>query len=125
LTTPQLIVILPTYNERQSIKPLILAIWQGIKPPPEIIVVDDDSPDKTWEVVAELQHQVPQLKLHRRIRLRGLATAIAEGITLSTGDVLTWMDCGTGLRVSPGSFLVKFTAISRSLFFSLKLGKIL
>ncbi len=88
----RLSVILPTYNERENIKALILAISHETNPAPEILVVDDDSPDKTWEVVAELRNQIPLLRLHRRLNVRGLATAIAEGITLSTGDVLTWMD---------------------------------
>lgn len=86
-------VILPTYNERENIGELIQAILKIIEPPPEIIVVDDDSPDRTWEVVAALQTEHPEVRLIRRIGERGLATAIAEGVKNSRGDILVWMDC--------------------------------
>jgi len=86
-------VILPTYNEKENIGELINAILKVIEHPVEIIVVDDDSPDKTWEVVAQLQTERPEVKLIRRIGEKGLATAIAEGIKNSNGDILAWMDC--------------------------------
>jgi dolichol-phosphate mannosyltransferase len=89
---PLVSVILPTYNERENIGELIPAILKIMEPPLEIIVVDDDSPDKTWEVVAELQAQHPEVRLVRR-RERGLATAVAEGVKNSQGDILVWMDC--------------------------------
>jgi len=85
--------ILPTYNEKENIKNLILAISRQLVPPPEIIVVDDNSPDRTWEIVGRLQKEVPHLKLRRRMNERGLATALRDGIAFATGDVITWMDC--------------------------------
>ena len=90
---PQVSVILPTYNERESIADLVLAISNYVEPPPEIIVVDDDSPDKTWAIVDGMQTEFPNVKLIRRIGKRGLATAVAEGVTASGGDILVWMDC--------------------------------
>jgi dolichol-phosphate mannosyltransferase len=86
-------VILPTYNERENIVDLISAISGYIKPPLEIIVVDDDSPDKTWEVVTEMQSEFHNVRLVRRTGRRGLATAVAEGVANSSGEILVWMDC--------------------------------
>ena len=86
-------VILPTYNERENIEELIHAILEIIEPPLEIIVVDDDSPDGTWEVVAALQTEHPEVRLVRRMEESGLATAIVEGVKNSRGDILVWMDC--------------------------------
>lgn len=90
---PRSSVILPTYNERENIVDLISAVSGCTKPPPEIIVVDDDSPDKTWEVVAKMQSEFHNVRLVRRIGRRGLATAVAEGVTNSSGEILVWMDC--------------------------------
>jgi dolichol-phosphate mannosyltransferase len=90
---PLVSVILPTYNERENIGELIYTILKIIEPPSEIIVVDDDSPDRTWEVVAALQTEHPEVRLIRRIGERGLATAVAEGVKNSRGDILVWMDC--------------------------------
>lgn len=85
--------VLPTYNEKGNIKNLILAISRQLTPPPEIIVVDDNSPDRTWEIVGRLQKEVPDLKLHRRMAERGLATALRDGIAFATGSAIIWMDC--------------------------------
>jgi dolichol-phosphate mannosyltransferase len=56
----------------------------------EIIVVDDDSPDRTWGLVESLG--LPRVKVIRRKGTRGLASAFNRGIIESTGDVIGWMD---------------------------------
>jgi len=89
---PQVSVILPTYDESQNVEELIQAILKCMEPAPEIIVVDDNSPDGTWEIVSRIQAEHPNVKLLRRTKERGLATAIAEGIANSRGDVIIWMD---------------------------------
>ena len=86
-------VILPTYNERENIGPLIRAVLRHAPGDVEVVVVDDDSPDGTWRVVEELSREFPNVRLLRRIGRRGLATAIEEGVRLASGDVLVWMDC--------------------------------
>lgn len=90
---PQVSVILPTYNENENIADLIVAISGSVKQPLEIVVVDDNSPDKTWEIVSRMQADYPHLKLIRRMEKRGLATALADGVASSSGDILVWMDC--------------------------------
>jgi dolichol-phosphate mannosyltransferase len=89
---PEVSVILPTYDESQNVQELISAILNCMEPAPEIIVVDDDSPDGTWEIVTKIQAEHPNVKLLRRIGKRGLATAVAEGIASSRGDIIVWMD---------------------------------
>jgi dolichol-phosphate mannosyltransferase len=89
---PQVSVILPTYDESQNVEELISAILKCMKPAPEIIVVDDNSPDGTWEIVTKIQAERPNVRLLRRTKHRGLATAIAEGIANSHGNVIVWMD---------------------------------
>ncbi len=90
---PQVSVILPTYNESENIEELISAILKYVEPLPEIIVVDDDSPDGTWQIVTRIQTEHHNVKLLRRTKERGLATAVAEGIAHSRGDIIVWMDC--------------------------------
>ena len=87
-------VVLPTYNERDNIYPLIQALLNHLADAsPEIIVVDDDSPDGTWQVVAELAAQDERVRLLRRLDERGLTSAIAAGIEQARGDIVVWMDC--------------------------------
>ena len=87
-------VILPTYNERENIRPLFertLAALSGQTV--EILVVDDDSPDGTWEIVQEMAGGDERIRLCRRIDERGLTSAIWHGIQHAGGDIVVWMDC--------------------------------
>jgi dolichol-phosphate mannosyltransferase len=74
----KLLVIVPTYNERENIGPLVeLALQQagGL----EVLVVDDNSPDGTAEVVEQLMRQNPRVHLLKRAGKLGLGTAYIEG----------------------------------------------
>ncbi|HVN65260.1 MAG TPA: glycosyltransferase [Methanomicrobiales archaeon] len=83
-------IILPSYNERESILALIDDILRYVPAPVEIIVVDDDSPDLTWRLVIERAD--PRVRLVRRVGARGLASAVVRGIIEAEGDVIGWMD---------------------------------
>ena len=90
----QITMVLPTYDERENIVPLIerglsaLADFQA-----EMLVVDDDSPDGTWQVVESLAERDPRVRLIRRVHERGLTSAIAAGIANAQGEWVGWMDC--------------------------------
>jgi len=86
-------VVLPTYQEADNITPLIKEILTHVPLDSEIIVVDDDSPDRTWETVEHFQKEDPRVHLLRRIGRKGLTSALQEGINLSTGQYVFWMDC--------------------------------
>ncbi len=83
-------IILATYNESENIRDIITAIFDSVSAPVEIIVVDDNSPDLTWKIVSEMGD--PHVKVIRRIKTRGLASAINRGIIESQGEVIGWMD---------------------------------
>jgi dolichol-phosphate mannosyltransferase len=87
---PRVSIVLATYNERENILDTIHNIFENVKDPTEIIVVDDDSDDRTWELVEQLND--PRVKLIRRVATRGLASAFNRGIIESRGDVVGWMD---------------------------------
>ena len=83
-------IVLATFNERENIADTIEGIFQHVRNPVEVIVVDDDSPDQTWKLVAELHD--PRVKLIRRVATLGLASAFLRGIIESRGDYVGWMD---------------------------------
>jgi len=90
---PEVSVVLPTYNERDNIGPLIEAILANLDQPTRIIVVDDDSPDGTWRVVEEMAAHDQRIELLRRTDERGLTSALNAGIARAKGRVIAWMDC--------------------------------
>jgi len=87
---PRVSIVLATYNERENILDTIRSIFEHVNDPAEVIVVDDDSADKTWQLVEELKD--PRVKLIRRVDTRGLASAFNRGIIESRGAVVGWMD---------------------------------
>ena len=71
------VVIIPTYNERKNIVPLIEEIF-STAPDIHIMVVDDNSPDKTYEAVRELSRRFPGLTLLLREKKEGLRKAYVQ-----------------------------------------------
>lgn len=85
-------VIVPTYNERNNMGPLIERIDGSIKGMEhEIIVVDDNSQDGTAQAVVELSKKYP-VRLISRKNEKGLATAVMEGFKHAKGDVYAVID---------------------------------
>ena len=87
---PNVSIILATYNERENILDTVRSIFDHVKDSVEVIVVDDDSDDKTWELVEKQDD--PRIVLIRRVATRGLASAFNRGIIESRGQIVGWMD---------------------------------
>ena len=86
-------IILPTYNERENIIPLLRRLTDILSEKSyEIVVVDDDSPDGTWKFVQEEMYHHSTIKLIRRTDKHGLTSALNAGIDASAGDVVVWLD---------------------------------
>src|SRR6266446_10190818 len=92
LSAPVISVIVPTYNEAESLPPLIErlgAVMSGHTW--ELVVVDDGSPDGTAEVANRLSARHP-VWVVRRAGKAGLASAVIAGFKESRGDILVVMD---------------------------------
>lgn len=88
-------VILPTYNESGNIVKLIEAIRHGLALRHivgEVIVVDDDSPDKTGLLAQKYFSKIPEVRVIIRRGERGLATAIRRGLEAAVGEIVLVMD---------------------------------
>ncbi len=73
------IVIIPTYNEIENIESIVRAVF-SLHKPFHVLIIDDNSPDKTAAKVIELQKEFPQqLFLEQRAKKSGLGTAYVHG----------------------------------------------
>jgi dolichol-phosphate mannosyltransferase len=72
------IVLIPTYKEKENIEAIIRAI-SALNPPFDILIIDDNSPDGTSEIVKSLQPSFPNLHLIERSDKLGLGTAYITG----------------------------------------------
>jgi len=84
-------LVLPTYNEASNLPSCIQAVCTVLAGREfEIIVADDDSPDRTWEVAERLEN--PKVRVLRRRQNRGLSPAVVDGFGLARGELLGVMD---------------------------------
>jgi glycosyltransferase involved in cell wall biosynthesis len=85
-------VVIPTYNERESIQKLLRSVSESLKEfEYEIIVVDDNSPDGTAEAVKEIAGET-NAKLVSRKEKGGIGSAYKLGVERSRGEVIVTMD---------------------------------
>ena len=90
---PQLAVIVPSYNERDNIELLYEKVALALGGTPwEMIVVDDDSPDGTADVVNELSRVYANIRCLRRFGRRGLASACVEGMAVTSAPYVAVID---------------------------------
>ncbi len=90
--TERVSVIVPTYNERENLPLLAERLFRTLDPArSELLIVDDDSPDKTAAVAEQLATTLPVRCIVRRGE-RGLATAVIRGMHEAAGEILIVMD---------------------------------
>lgn len=90
-------IIMPTYNEAGNISDLIISsisnIMQAGVNEIEVIVVDDDSPDHTWEIASTINYPPANIRIIRRMKNHGLTASLREGIEAASHNVIVWLDC--------------------------------
>jgi dolichol-phosphate mannosyltransferase len=108
-------LVIPTYNESKNIYAIVELLTNLLDPvlpqDYELIVVDDNSPDRTWEIAQHLTLQYPQLRVMRRQQERGLSTAVIRGWQVAHGAVLGVID--GDLQHPPEVLLNMLSAISQ------------
>lgn len=92
----QLSLVIPTYNERKNLEQLIsnlVAILdQNIPQKYELIIVDDNSIDRTCELALNLAARYSQIRVMSRQQEKGLATAIIRGWQSAKSEILAVID---------------------------------
>ena len=89
----QISIILPTYNEKENIVRLVETIKKlNIEQTFEILIIDDNSPDGTYQFSKDKFSNDNNVKIVLRKNIRGLAFSIKEGIEKSLGDHVIVMD---------------------------------
>jgi glycosyltransferase involved in cell wall biosynthesis len=91
----QLSVVVPLFNEEESLPPLVERILSHVRPlgiPFELVLVDDGSRDRTANVLRQLSSQVPELVAVLLRRNYGQTAAMAAGFDASSGEVIVTLD---------------------------------
>ena len=91
----QAIVIIPTYNEKENVERMIRKVV-SLALPLNILIVDDNSPDGTRDIVKKLQQEFSNLHLLERAGKQGLGTAYIAGFKwclANNYEYIFEMDC--------------------------------
>lgn len=90
---PDLTVVIPTFNERGNLQPLIARLHRVLAGLAwEAIFVDDNSPDGTADALRAIGRHDPRIRCLRRVGRRGLAGACIEGMLAAQAPVVAVMD---------------------------------
>lgn len=79
------IILIPTYNERENIEEIITRVFKAV-PECFVFVIDDNSPDRTAEIVLNLIKKYPSLSIINRKEKSGLGAAYKETLKTLVND---------------------------------------
>jgi len=85
--TPKLSIIVPFYNEEETVADVVAEVLRAV-PGAEVIAVDDGSKDRTWEILSA----IPGVRAMRFPQNRGQSAAMYAGMRQATGDIVALMD---------------------------------
>jgi dolichol-phosphate mannosyltransferase len=83
--TPDVWVILPTYNEAENLERIVGAVLEHLPPSRRVLIVDDNSPDGTGEIADRLAEADDSIAVLHRQRKEGLGPAYLAGFRVALG----------------------------------------
>jgi glycosyltransferase involved in cell wall biosynthesis len=92
---PHVSLVIPCYNEEESVHELLseaFGVLDNNGLDGEIVIVDDGSRDRTWELLAKYAENEPRLKLVRFRRNYGQTAAMVAGLDHATGEIIIPLD---------------------------------
>jgi dolichol-phosphate mannosyltransferase len=94
MTTPHLSVVVPVFNERDNVAPLVNEITAALRGRVafEIVYVDDHSRDDTLAVLQNLKATVPELRVLHHVNQSGQSTAVRSGVKAARGEWIATLD---------------------------------
>jgi len=87
-------IVIPKYVKRDNLRELLEQVYRSMEPSGrtfEIIVVDDDSPNETWDAASQYANRYPVRVIPRQGE-KGLATAVLRGIRAAKYDIIVVMN---------------------------------
>lgn len=88
-------IIIPTYNEALNVKIIAEKIYDELIKENisyELLIVDDNSPDKSWEIAQNMDKKF-NIRVIRRLKNPGLSKSVGEGFSKAKFPILVVMDC--------------------------------
>lgn len=81
-------IIIPVHNEKESIEQILLNLQRKFKEDYEVIVIDDNSSDGSFEIMEKLSLPFPEFKIIVNKYRKGFAESLEIGINMAKGDII-------------------------------------
>ena len=94
-TQPEISLVIPCYNEQDNLRALVTAIRAAVDPlklPYEVVITDDCSKDKSWDILKELAAADPRIRPQRFAFNCGESAALWAGMKTSRGRCIVTLD---------------------------------
>ncbi|MFY8216100.1 MAG: polyprenol monophosphomannose synthase, partial [Chthoniobacterales bacterium] len=86
-------IVVPAFCERENLRPLVAALHEALDGIEwDIVFVDDDSADGSYDELVALSKRDPRVRFIRRVGRRGLSSACLEGMSVSAAEFIAVMD---------------------------------
>ncbi len=108
---PFVSVIVPVYNEVEVIENTIRTIEKSFYERFEIIVIDDNSNDGTYELLKKLENEYSNLIVRRKNGIKGKAQSLNEAFAIAKGDIILILDADS--RIPPEYISTHISCFSR------------
>jgi glycosyltransferase involved in cell wall biosynthesis len=95
LDTPEISLVIPCYNEEGNLRKLVERIFEAIEPlqiSHEIVITDDCSKDRSWEILMELAAGDPRIRVQKFAANRGKSAAAWAGMKIARGRYIVTLD---------------------------------
>jgi len=92
---PEISLVIPCYNEQDNLRELVKAISESVDPlklPYEVVITDDCSKDKSWEILKELAAADPRIRAQRFAFNCGESAASFAGMKAARGKYIVTVD---------------------------------
>jgi dolichol-phosphate mannosyltransferase len=91
--TVKLTIVSPTFNEAENVCRLVREVGAALSGIDyELLIADDNSPDRTWATAQELASQNPRVRVLHRMTNRGLSRAVIDGFLSSSSEYIGVID---------------------------------
>ena len=110
-------IIIPAYNEEESIEPLVDCIYENLKNKKidfETILIDDGSTDKTWNKIKNASKKFKNIITVKLLENYGKSDALDAGFKFSTGNYVLTMDAD--LQDDPSEIFPLYLMINEDKF---------
>lgn len=110
-------IIIPAYNEEESIEPLVDCIYENLKNKKidfETILIDDGSTDKTWNKIKNASKKFKNIITVKLLENYGKSDALDAGFKFSTGNYVLTMDAD--LQDDPSEIFPLYLMINEGKF---------